>query len=136
MYFLSFFILFRLIKSTENSDHQSSLLQDKQNLNNAAAIFDDSSSSDPNPTPTATPTTPISNTPPSPLTVWITSIIGVAIIGATVLYLCIKKQPDDMLFDTPKSHLQTMTSLNTLNNLTSADNVTAPLVFLPEGSLN
>lgn len=79
--------------------------------------------------PSSIPPTPAGH-PPSPLIVWITCIAGVAVIGATVLVLCIKKQPDDMLFDASKEHLNTIISINDNNN------INAPLMFTPEGSLN
>lgn len=92
-------------------------------------IADESSpTSEPSPTP--------AGHPPSALVVWLTSIAGVVIIGCTVLVLCLKKQPDDMLFDTPKDHLNNIATLNTIQSFNDNDAINTPLMFTPEGSLN
>ena len=39
--------------------------------------------------------------PPTPITVIVTCLVGTLIVGAAVLYLCIKKQPGD---DKLKAH--------------------------------
>lgn len=89
---------------------------------------------EPSPMPTISPTP--TGHPPSPAVVWITCFCGVLVIGCTVLFLCIKKQPDDMLFDASKEHLNNIANLNTIQSINDNDSINAPLMFTPEGSLN
>ena len=61
--------------------------------------------SDKEPTPTPSPTPDLSKVP-SIATSVITCVIGIIIIMCTVLYLCIRKQDDDALFDSLQSNIQ------------------------------
>ncbi|KAH0807139.1 uncharacterized protein GO595_000315 [Histomonas meleagridis] len=57
---------------------------------------------DPAPTPSPSPIPDLSQVP-SVATCVITCIVGIVIIACTVLYLCIRKQEDDALFDSVQS---------------------------------
>ena len=76
----------------------------------------------------------VNDNKPSALVCWLTCAGGIAAISGIVLVLCIKKQPDDVIFDSARDHLSSASVLSSFHS--GRSELAEPLIYTYESSTN